>query len=98
MHQNEISEAKNFNKKMSAILSVEGAKFEDVNIFEEEKLKSIGANQKFGLILSLLKIGDWDNAWKLMSKLPEYFCVSYPPICDALCTLIHYLIDPFYRM
>lgn len=82
---------------MSAILAVEGAKHEDINIYEDEKYRVVGTNQKLGLILSLLKIGDWSDAYKMIAKLPEYYSVSHPLICDALCSLIHFLIDPFYR-
>lgn len=97
IYQNDINEAKNFPKKISAILSVEGAKHEDINIFEEVRSQHINGNQKLGFILALLKLGDWPNAQRLMQMLPEYFAISYPDIGDALSQLIHYLIGPLYK-
>lgn len=97
MYQNDLAEAKNFPRKVSAILAVEGAKHEDIDVFEEVKTRKIGSNQKLGFILALLKLGDWNNASKLINKLPEYFAISYPDISDALSSFIHYLIGPLYK-
>ncbi|OTF82328.1 THO complex subunit 2-like protein, partial [Euroglyphus maynei] len=96
-YQNDLNEAKNFPKKISAILAVEGAKHEDINIFEDVRSQNIDGNQKLGFILALLKLGDWHNAQKLIQMLPENFAISYPDIGDALSRLIHYLIGPLYK-
>lgn len=93
----EIEEAKKFHRKLSEIMAVEGAKHEDVDIFEEERTKAIGPNQKLGLVLALLRNGDWRNASNIMGRLPEYCTVAYPAIGAALCELISYQIDPLYR-
>ena len=73
--KSEIEKAKLFPRKIAEFLSVEGAKQEDINIFEDEKSMTIGSNQKLGLVLSLIRIGDWKNASKIMNRLPEYFTV-----------------------
>lgn len=97
IHKSEIEEAKKFPRKISEFMAVEGAKHEDIDIYEDERTKTIGSNQKLGLVLSLIRIGDWKNASSIMSRLPEYFTVSYPSIGIALCQLISHLIDPLYR-
>lgn len=97
MYKAEIEEAKKFQRKISEIMSVEGAKHEDIDIYEDERSKTIGSNQKLGLVLSLIRIGDWENASKIINRLPEYFPVSYSSIGIALCNLLHYCIDPLYR-
>ena len=76
---------------------MEGAKHEDINIFEEVRSQHINGNQKLGFILALLKLGDWPNAQKLIQMLPEHFAISYPDIGDALSQLVHYLIGPLYK-
>ncbi|KPM11917.1 THO complex subunit 2-like protein, partial [Sarcoptes scabiei] len=93
-YQNDLAEAKNYPRYISSILAVEGTKHEDINVFEQEKIRKIGSNQKLGLILSLLKIGDWLNSSLLINKLPEFYAVSHPEITDALISLVHYLIGP----
>lgn len=54
-------------------------------------------NQKFGLCENLLKVGDWENAEKIIKKLPEQSVVANEPISTVLIDLIHLSIDHIYR-
>lgn len=54
-------------------------------------------NQKFGLCEALLKIGAWEVARNLFSRLPEYCLTDQRPIALALCRMIQALIEPVYR-
>lgn len=45
----------------------------------------------------LLKVGDWENALKIIKKLPEQSVVVHEPIARALAELIHLGIDCIYR-
>lgn len=55
-------------------------------------------NQKFCLCESLLKVGDWENAQKIIKKLPEQSVVSNEPITSVLIDLVHLCIDHIYRI
>ncbi|XP_003246335.1 THO complex subunit 2 isoform X1 [Acyrthosiphon pisum] len=54
-------------------------------------------NQKFCLCEAMLEIGDWNTAQVLIKRFPEYYAVEYPPIGDALCSLINQVIKPVYN-
>ena len=54
-------------------------------------------NQKIGLCEALLKIGAWSNTKEILDRLPEFFAMVHKPIAAAMCSLVHYLIDPLYR-
>lgn len=54
-------------------------------------------NQKFGLIEALIRIGDWSHAKKIMDRLPAFSAVSYPPVAQAVCKLLHHSIDQLYQ-
>lgn len=45
----------------------------------------------------MLKVGDWENAQKIIKKLPEQSVVSNEPISTVLIDLIHLSIDHIYR-
>lgn len=45
----------------------------------------------------MLEIGDWKTAQILIKRFPEYYVVEYPPIGDALCTLINQVIKLVYN-
>lgn len=44
----------------------------------------------------LLKVGDWENAYKIIKKLPEQSVVVHEAIARALAELIHISIDYVY--
>ena len=95
-HQNELNEAKNFVKK-SNLLSASDYKPEDDKLTELERHSLTVNNQKLGLCLALIKVGDWKTTKMLVSRLPDYYAVSHPKITKQLCSLIHYTIDHFYH-
>ncbi|XP_033174015.1 THO complex subunit 2 isoform X2 [Drosophila mauritiana] len=64
-----------------------------VKKFNEEKYN---ANQKFGLCEALLKVGDWENAYKIIQKLPEQAVVLQEPIARAIADLIHLSVENIY--
>ncbi|XP_030241352.1 THO complex subunit 2 isoform X1 [Drosophila navojoa] len=61
--------------------------------FDEEKYN---ANQKFGLCEALLKVGDWDNALKIIQKLPDQSVVVQDPIARAIVELVHLSVEQIY--
>ncbi|KAH8248629.1 hypothetical protein KR032_001611, partial [Drosophila birchii] len=64
-----------------------------VKKFDEEKYN---ANQKFGLCEALLKVGDWENAYKIIQKLPEQAVVYQEPIARSIIDLIHFTVEHLY--
>lgn len=92
--KNELNDAKTYAKK--AFISAAPEK-EENKLNEADRLILFDNNQKLGLCLALLKAGDWKNAKDLISRLPECYVVSHPNITKQLCSLIHYVIDDFYR-
>ena len=87
-----LEDAKTFAKRINYI----SEKQEDSQT-EEEKNLEFYSNQKLGLILALLKIGDWQHAKEVIQKLPEYYAVNHDKIAKQLCILLHYVIDKLYR-
>ncbi|ESO04771.1 hypothetical protein HELRODRAFT_191720 [Helobdella robusta] len=55
-------------------------------------------NQKLGLCGALIDIGDWAHAQEIISMLPPFTVVSHPTVCQSLCRLIKYIIQPLYDM
>ncbi|CAG2179922.1 unnamed protein product, partial [Oppiella nova] len=92
----ELTEAKTYAKRINAIVTSDKQSEEHINL-EEEKQKRFLSNQKLGLILALLRVGDWENAKLLIHKLPEYYAVSFDNIAKQLCDLIHFSIDKIYK-
>ncbi|XP_017152639.1 THO complex subunit 2 isoform X1 [Drosophila miranda] len=64
-----------------------------VKRFDEEKYN---LNQKFGLCEALLKVGDWENAHRIIQKLPEQSVVIQEPIARAIVELIHLSVEHIY--
>jgi len=93
----ELSEAKTFAKRSNAIATGDSKQNEEPQTSEDEKHRHFISNQKLGLILALLKVGDWKNAKELIHKLPEYYAVSFDNIAKQLCALTHFTIDKIYR-
>ena len=52
-----------------------------------EKRRRQPANQKFGLLEALLRVGAWTEAEALMGRMPAYYAVSQPKIAEALAEL-----------
>ncbi|XP_034472414.1 THO complex subunit 2 [Drosophila innubila] len=61
--------------------------------FDEEKYNT---NQKFGLCEALLKVGDWENAHKIIQKLPDQSVVVQEPIARAIVELVHLTVEQVY--
>lgn len=94
----ELNDAKEFVRKLN-IVSINKDKIEEDKEPDQDTLnEKYLANQKFGLCEALLTIGDWENAQKLIEKLPEKCATSYDPIARALSNLIHIVIEPVYRI
>ncbi|XP_017854857.1 THO complex subunit 2 isoform X2 [Drosophila busckii] len=61
--------------------------------FDEDKYCG---NQKFGLCEALLKVGDWENAYRIIQKLPEQSVVVQEPIARAIIELVHLSVEQIY--
>ncbi|KAH8271933.1 hypothetical protein KR044_011838, partial [Drosophila immigrans] len=61
--------------------------------FDEDKYNT---NQKFGLCEALLKVGDWENAHKIIQKLPDQAVVVQEPIARAIVELVHLSVEQIY--
>lgn len=96
--ETELNDAKEFVRKLN-IISTNKDKQEDDKEPDQELLsEKYATNQKLGLCEALLTVGDWENAQKLIEKLPEKCATSYDPIARALCNLLHIVIEPVYRL
>lgn len=100
--QAEINDAQEYVRKLKIISTNKDKQQEDAEKEPESETKinhdKNANNQKFGLCEALLKIADWENAFKLMSKLPDKCVTSYEPIAKELCSLINITIEPIYRL
>jgi THO complex subunit 2 len=95
--QTEIDDAKEYVRKLKVILTNKDKQEEEKEQEPDSKEDKYEVNQKFGLCEALLSIGDWSDANKLISKLPEKCATSYEPLARALCDLLHTVIEPIYR-
>lgn len=95
-HKQELLNAQQYVKQLNSLSTNPGdgnketAKNEEVKIGNED-------NQKLGLCAALLDVGDWKHARQLMNCFPDYYATSHNNIALKLCTLIHVLIDDFYK-
>ncbi|KAK3866040.1 hypothetical protein Pcinc_028398 [Petrolisthes cinctipes] len=55
------------------------------------------SNQKIQLCIALLKVGAWEHFQEVSRRFPDYCLVSCPPVSQALCNLVHSIIEPIYR-
>ncbi|XP_030836802.1 THO complex subunit 2 isoform X1 [Strongylocentrotus purpuratus] len=95
-HKQEIIDARQYARKMSmAVLADKDDK--DDKEKEKDKDEQVMDNQKIGLCESMILIGDWVHAKKLLDKLPEYGTTSNPTVAKALCNLIESLLQPLYK-
>ncbi|XP_036222766.2 THO complex subunit 2 [Bactrocera oleae] len=94
--ENDLAEAKEFVRKLNIIVTNKDKEHVEPEMekpYDEEKYY---ANQKFGLCEGLLKVGDWENAYKIIKKLPEQSVAVHESIARALAELIHISIDYVY--
>ncbi|XP_017075431.2 LOW QUALITY PROTEIN: THO complex subunit 2 [Drosophila eugracilis] len=97
--EEELADAKEMVRKLNLIQTNKKEDEKDpppppsVKKFNEEKYC---VNQKFGLCEALLKVGDWENAYKIIQKLPEQAVVLQEPIARAIADLIHLSIENIY--
>lgn len=43
------------------------------------------------------QVGAWEHFQEVARRFPDYCLVSYLPVSQALCSLIHSIIEPIYR-
>lgn len=90
-----MKDAKEYVRKLQ-IISINNKEKEDVPDESDVESVEYEGNQKLGLCEALLLIGDMENAQILIKRLPERYAVGYEPIANALCRLLHYIIEPLY--
>ncbi|XP_017009765.2 THO complex subunit 2 isoform X3 [Drosophila takahashii] len=97
--EEELADAREMVRKLNLIQTNKKEDEKDpppppsVKKFNEEKYN---VNQKFGLCEALLKVGDWENAYKIIQKLPEQAVVLQEPIARAIADLIHLSVENIY--
>ncbi|KAH8289887.1 hypothetical protein KR018_000182 [Drosophila ironensis] len=97
--EEELADAREMVRKLNLISTNKKEDEKDpppppaVKKFDEEKYN---ANQKFGLCEALLKVGDWENAYKIIQKLPEQAVVLQEPISRGIADLIHLSVEYVY--
>ncbi|XP_052852887.1 THO complex subunit 2 [Drosophila gunungcola] len=97
--EEELADAREMVRKLNLIQTNKKEDEKDlpppptVKKFNEEKYN---VNQKFGLCEALLKVGDWENAYKIIQKLPEQAVVLQEPIARAIADLIHLSVESVY--
>lgn len=96
--ETEINDAKEFVRKLNIISTNKEKQDDDKEPDQDVLNEKFTTNQKLGLCEALLTVGDWENANKLMEKLPEKCATSFDPIARALCKLINIIIEPVYRL
>jgi THO complex subunit 2 len=96
--ETELNDAKEFVRRLN-IISTNKDKADDEKMPDQDQMnEKYSINQKFGLCEALLTIGDWENAQKIIKKMPEKCATSFEPIAKALADLIHIIIEPVYRL
>lgn len=94
--EKEMKDAREYVRKLQ-IISISNKEKEDMPEDKENPLDKYNSNQKLGLCRALLHIGDWNNALLLIKRLPEHYAMEHEPIALALCSLLHYQVEPVYR-
>lgn len=92
----DMKDAKEYVRKLQ-IISTSNKEKEDAPEERENFNDKYNSNQKLRLCEALLTIGDWKNSSVLIKRLPEHYAMEYEPIALALCSLLHYIIEPVYR-
>ena len=96
----QLSDANEFVRKMNVVSLDGGDKKADEKAKAEEaaeERRKKPANQKFGLLEALLRVGAWAEAESLMGRMPAYYAVAQPKIAEALAELVHVTLDPVHR-
>ena len=63
-----------------------------------KKILNPRTNQKLGLLKAAIQQGDWSTASSLLAYLPPLLPAWCDAIAESLFQLLHYLLDPLYRM
>ncbi|XP_063708097.1 THO complex subunit 2 [Culicoides brevitarsis] len=93
----EMTEAKEYVRKLN-IVSINKEKEAEPDEEKFTNTDKYAQNQKWRLCEALLDIGDYENALKLMKKLPDHSVMVNEPIAKALAKLINIVIEPIYRL
>ena len=101
--EKEMSEAKEFVRKMTVVSTNQDSNKKDENDEDNAGLTGkdpevkVSVNQKFGLLRALLDVGAWAHAEKLIARLPTYHAVAQLPIAQSLANLIHIKMAPVHE-
>ena len=97
--EKELSEAKEFVKKLTVVSTNQDSKKDDDNGdgVHDDHESLVASNQKFGLLKALLDVGAWTHAEEVISRLPIYYAVAKPAIAKALANLIHVKMAPVHK-
>lgn len=99
-HFSELEDARKSSRKATLVSSTEeSSNFIDKLEKQDALLKHslIDDNQKLNLCLHSLKVGDWENALRIIDKMPEFYVLSDRLLALELCKIIHFMIDDFYK-
>ncbi|KAI0218636.1 THO complex subunit 2 [Lamellibrachia satsuma] len=94
-HKRAIIDAQQFANKLSIV--VLSADKDEVDNLDDAKQDQNTRNQKLGVVEALLHIGDWEQACALINRLPPFFAVAHQPVAEAICKVIHHIIEPLYK-
>ncbi|XP_042869618.1 THO complex subunit 2-like [Penaeus japonicus] len=105
-HLKEESEAKEIVRKLNVISTKdkdkekekEQERQEEESVKEDFKNQEVYlSNQKIQLCIALIEVGAWEHFVEISSRFPDYYLMSFPPVSQALCQLVHATIEPIYR-
>ncbi|XP_063606637.1 THO complex subunit 2-like [Penaeus indicus] len=105
-HLKEESEAKEIVRKLNVISTKdkdkdkekEQERQEEEGLKEDFKNQEVYlSNQKIQLCIALIEVGAWEHFVEISSRFPDYYLMSFPPVSQALCQLVHATIEPIYR-
>uniref|UniRef100_A0A6B2KWN0 THO complex subunit 2 n=1 Tax=Arcella intermedia TaxID=1963864 RepID=A0A6B2KWN0_9EUKA len=84
--------------KMTSLLTSDKKEKKDVlKARRAQEVHTAQGNQKICLVEALLDAGDWNNAQICLKSVYWPICPGvYPPLANALCKRINYLITPLY--
>ncbi|BFZ15044.1 hypothetical protein BsWGS_18083 [Bradybaena similaris] len=92
----EMSDAKAYARRLNTVV-LSDKKDDDKKDDEQQIIDVRENNQKLGLCEALLEIGAWEKAKAIFDRLPDNFAVVHTSISQALCLLIHRVIEPVYE-
>lgn len=95
-HKQEMTNAQLYVKQLNSLSTSPTENNKESNKNEDCKI-AIEDNQKLGLCAALLDVGDWKHARQLINCFPDYYATSHNHIAKKLCTLVHVIIDDFYK-